>query len=151
MTKSNILEYAPKQLVANGDSREWAVCAYYGIDRISHDHTTYAAGSDTNVGDLHISVKSSGFTLMSGYLCKGLKTFDEIWKLYKSTTHSNRVGYVDKEFNLFLMNIEEFEEFLYTFGRIERESAKNGGGLKIRCRKESQKMLRWLNARAVPA
>ena len=34
------------------------------------------------------------------------------------------------------------------FARTERESEKNGGAMKIRLRKESLKMLKWLAARA---
>ena len=45
-----------------------------------------------------------------------------------------------------MMNINEFEQFVYMFGRTERESEKNGGAMKIRCRKESRKMVEWLNA-----
>ena len=42
------------------------------------------------------------------------------------------------------MNLPEFKQFVYAFCHTERESEKNGGAMKIRCRKESKKMLAWL-------
>ena len=41
------------------------------------------------------------------------------------------------------MNAVEFREFLEVFCHMERESEKNGGGWKVRCRAESKKMLKW--------
>jgi len=148
MTTSNIMRFAPAGVKNNGDRREWAVCAHMGVDRVHHDSGAYDRDSDVNVGNLHISVKSSAFTLMSGALCEGLEDFDSIWALYKSKTHSNTFAYVDEDFNLYLMNMEEFEKFVYAFCKTERESEKNGGAMKIRCRKESQKMRDWLQANA---
>ena len=148
MTNCNISRFAPEGVKNNGDRREWAVCNHMGVERTKHDSAAYDRDSDVNVGDLHISVKSSGFTLMSGNLCEGLEDFDAIWALYKSKTHSNCFAYVDEDFNLTLMDIDEFEKFVYTFCHIERESEKNGGAVKIRCRKESAKMRAWLAANA---
>lgn len=148
MTNVNISACAPVGVKNNGDRREWAVCAHMGVERTKHDAGAYDRDSDVNVGALHISVKSSAFTLMSGNLCEGLADFDSIWKLYKSRTHSNTFAYVDDNMTMTLMDINEFEKFVYTFCRLERESEKNGGAWKIRCRKESQKMRDWLSANA---
>lgn len=148
MTTANISRFAPVGVKNRGDAREWAVCAHMGVEHGKHDSGAYDRDSDVNAGDLHISVKSSGFTLMSGNLCEGLQSFDAIWNLYRSKTHSNCFAYVDEEFNLTLMDIDEFEKFVYTFCHIERESEKNGGAMKIRCRKESAKMRAWLAANA---
>ena len=46
-----------------------------------------------------------------------------------------------------MMNIDEFESFVYMFGYMAKESDKNGGGWKIRCKHESKKMVRWLSER----
>lgn len=148
MTTANIFQFAPAGVKNNGDRREWAVCAHMGVERCKHDSGAYDKDSDVNVGDMHISVKASGFTLMSGNLCEGLEDFDSIWKLFKSRTHSNVFAYVDEQFTMTLMNIDEFEKFVYAFCKTERESEKNGGAMKIRCRKESQKMRDWLAANA---
>lgn len=146
MTNCNISRFAPEGVKNNGDRREWAVCNHMGVERTKHDSAAYDRDSDVNVGDLHISVKSSGFTLMSGNLCEGLEDFDAIWALYKSRTHSNTFAYVSNDMTLYLMNIAEFERFVYTFCHVERESNKNGGKCKIRCARESNKMLAWLAA-----
>ena len=76
MTTANISRFAPVGVKNRGDAREWAVCAHMGVERGKHDSGAYDRDSDVNAGDLHISVKSSGFTLMSGNLCEGLQSFD---------------------------------------------------------------------------
>ena len=133
----------------HGIAIEWGICNHYGIQRIAHDHAAYDKDSDVNVGDKHISVKSSAFTLMSGNLCEGRQTFDDIWTLYKAKTHSNTTVYGTQDGRAFEMNMDEFEKFVYVFCKVERESEKNGGAMKIRCRKESAKMIKWLEAMAV--
>ena len=127
-----------------GDAKEWAVCAYMGVSREKHDSGAYDKDSDCNCGELHISVKSSAFSLMSGSLCEGREDFDGIWKVYERNTHSNRFAYVSHDFVMFLMDIHEFKKFVYSFCRVEHESKSHGGAAKIRCRKESAKMLKWL-------
>lgn len=127
-----------------GDAREWALCRHYMVERTAHDSGAYDRDSDINAGDKHISVKASAFTLMSGNLCEGLETFDGIWNLYATRVHSNTFAYVTVDYTVYEMNLDEFKKFVYTFCRLERESEKNGGALKIRCRKESGKMLKWL-------
>lgn len=131
-----------------GDAREWSIAARYGIARSKHDSGAYDRDSDVNAGDKHISVKSAKFTLMSGNLCEGRDTFDGIWELYAERVHSNCWAYVCKDGRVYEMNKAEFKQFVYEFCRTERESEKNGGQMKIRCRDESKKMLAWLEARA---
>lgn len=126
------------------DAAEWALCAQYGITRTRHDSSAYDKDSDVSAGDIRISVKTSAFTLMAGSLCEGRDTFDGIWELYAERVHSNMFAYVAQDGTCFMMNIAEFKSFVYEFCRTERESEKNGGAMKIRCRKESAKMIRWL-------
>ena len=130
------------------DAAEWALCARYGITRTAHDSSAYDRDSDVNAGDVRISVKTSAFTLMAGSLCEGLTNFDDIWNLYAERVHSNRFAYVSKAGECFEMNLTEFKRFVYAFCHTEKESEKNGGAMKIRCRKESKKMLEWLTANA---
>lgn len=127
-----------------GDAREWSFCAYMGQERTIHDSKAYDKDSDCCVGDMHYSVKSSAFSLMSGSLCEGLTDFDDIWNLYERKTHSNRVVYIDANYTAYIMDLSEFKRFVYAFCKLEKESEKNGGAMKIRCRKESGKMLKWL-------
>lgn len=126
------------------DAKEWAVAALMGVTRTKHDSKAYDKDSDVVAGNMRISVKSSAFTLMAGSLCEGLTSFDSIWNLYESKTHSNTFAYVTADFIAYMMNLDEFKQFVYNFCHLERESEKNGGAMKIRCRKESGKMLKWL-------
>lgn len=131
-----------------GIAREWALCQYFGIDRQRHDHSDYRTSSDIMVGELNISVKASAFTLMSGSLCGGYTEFEDIWELYKRSTHSNTFAYVTADFTVYLMNLNEFEKFVHKFCRTETDSKKNGGKVKIRCKKETEEMRAWLRAAA---
>ena len=53
---------APKN---EGIAREWALCAHYNVERVKHDSLPYDKGSDLDAAGKHISIKASGFTLMS--------------------------------------------------------------------------------------
>lgn len=130
-----------------GIAREWALCARYGIIRTTHDNVRYDRGSDLDVGDLHISIKASRFSLMAGSLCEGCEDFDGIWNIYEAHVHSNTFAYVTTDYTVYQMNLAEFKQFVYEFCGLERESERNGGQMKIKCRKESAKMLRWLAER----
>ena len=143
MTTTTLTRISAKN---EGDAREWSVCAYMGVERSMHDSKAYDKDSDCTCGDMRISVKASAFTLMAGSLCEGLTDFDSIWNLYERKTHSNTFAYVTKDFVLYMMTLAEFKQFVYKFCKLEAESAKNGGALKIRCRKESGKMVAWLQS-----
>lgn len=131
-----------------GIAREHDLCAYMGIERTIHDSTDYRTSSDICLGERHISVKASAFTLMSGNMCEGEESFEGIWGVYKRNTHSNEWAYITEGYKVYEMNMDEFEQFVRTFAHTERESEKNGGAMKIRLRKESKKMLAWLAAYA---
>ena len=131
----------------SGINAEIAYALACGESAHTFDHVPYNEGSDVNVGNRHISVKSSAFSLMSGSLCEGQQTFDGIWNLYESKTASNEWTYITKDGRAFEMDLNEFKAFVYEFCGTEKESSKNGGAMKIRCRKESKKMLKWLEAR----
>ena len=141
MTTLNLTPISAKNA---GDAREWALCDYYGIERCKHDSKNYRVASDVSVGDLNISVKSAKATLMSGRFCKDCETMRDIWELYRDTTHSNTVAYVTREFVAYMMTMEEFEQFVFLFGYITRDSKSNGGYNKIRFKDESKAMLKWL-------
>lgn len=127
-----------------GIAREWALCAYYKVERTAHDAQPYDKASDLDAAGKHISIKASAFTLMSGTLCEGIEDFDGIWNLYESRVHSDTFAYITADFTVYEMSLNEFKSFVYAFAHTERESEKNGGAMKIRLRKESGKMLRWL-------
>ncbi len=148
MTAINLASFAPDNVKNNGIRREWTVCAYAGIERTTHDHAPYDKDSDVNVGNRHISIKASKFTLMSGTLCEGKSEFNDIWELYSAKAHSNEWCYMTEAYTAYFMGKEEFKQFVYEFCHVEKDSEKNGGHYKIRCAKETQKMLQWLEARA---
>jgi len=129
------------------DSKEWAIAEFYGIARSAHDSKAYNTNSDVETGNKNISVKSDGFTLMSANFTKGATDFDEIWTYYRKTVHSDTFAYVTNDYTVYEMNIDEFEMFVYAFCGLQAESQKNGGGLKIRCKHESKKMIQWLDKR----
>ena len=141
MTTMNLTPISAKN---NGDAREWALCDYYGIERCKHDSKPYTVASDVSANGKEISVKSAKATLMSGRFCKDCETFDDIWTLYRNTTHSNTFAYITRDFVAFEMSIDEFERFVYAFGYVTRDSMSNGGYNKIRFKDESKKMLQWL-------
>lgn len=130
-----------------GDAREWAFCRACGVERTAHDSLAYDKASDCEANGHGYSLKASAFTLMSGALCEGLQTLDEIWALYAERVHSDRFVYVTCDWVAYIMDINEFGEFVKTFAHCERESSKNGGAVKVRCRKESSKMVAWLMER----
>lgn len=129
-----------------GIAREWALCKHYSVERTMHDHTPYDKGSDLDAGEKHISIKSSHFTLMGGALCEGLTNFDDIWNLYERKVHSNTFTYITEDYTAYEMTKSEFKKFVYAFCALDKDSSSNGGRVKIRCRRESKKMLAWLAA-----
>jgi hypothetical protein len=128
----------------HGINAEWAFCKAHGVDRVKHDNSKYYEDSDLNADGFHYSIKASGFSLMSGSLCEGKTEFEDIWNLYTSKVHSDRFVYITREGIAYIMSLDEFGKFVHEFGRLEKESAKNGGAVKIRCLKESKKMVKWL-------
>lgn len=141
------ITYIPHDNKNFGIAAEHGLCEVFGIVRTAHDNSSYCGNSDICVSHMAISVKASAFTLMSASLCGGCEDFDGIWAIYEANTHSNTFAYCAKTGVAYMMDIAEFKQFVYAFCTLARESAKNGGGMKIRCRKESQKMLRWLDMR----
>jgi len=106
----------------------------------------YDRGSDVEHDGVGYSVKSSHFTLAAAGLLKGDDMTAKL-NFYFATVHSSKVAYISKDGNAYIMNMVEFREFLEVFGTLERESEKNGGGLKVRCKAESKKMIDWLEVR----
>ncbi len=140
--------FAPHMTAAKkADAKEWAVAATYNITRVKHDSKSCATDSDVVAGNKRISVKSARFSLLSASLCAGMTEFDEIWNHFVEIDNANTYAYVTEEFKVYEMNLDEFKAFVYSFCGLDRESSKNGGGVKIRCKHESKAMLQWLEER----
>lgn len=110
----------------------------------SHDHVPFYMDSD--IPEYSMSVKSSGFTLASGKVNMG-ETFDEKLADFFARVHSDKFAYVTESMVAYVMDKNEFETFLRTFATLDRDSKKNGGLLKVKCRKESKKMVQWFESR----
>ena len=145
MTHVNLIDFANSDSTNYGIAREWAACRYFGIQRKTHDKTPYYEGSDIELSDgRNISVKAGEWSLMSGRLCEGCKTFEGIWRRYYRNTHSNLFMYVTEDWQGYIMTKKEFSKFVHRFCTLGRESSKNGGGIKIRCYKETKAKREWL-------
>jgi hypothetical protein len=110
-----------------------------------HDRVPFYADSD--IPEYEMSVKSSAFTLASANVNHG-DTFEEKLADFKARVHSKWFAYVTKDLIAYVMDLPTFERFVRTFCALDHESTQNGGGAKIKCRKESKKMLEWLASQA---
>ena len=117
-----------------------------GLTYAAHDGKSYDSASDIEYMGHHISVKAYHFTLMSGTMCEGKTTVNDIWDVYARTTHSDRFAYVLGE-TAYIMNIVEFEKFVKLFCEIERESnhsdRQGTGSVKVRAKRCENNMRKW--------
>ena len=128
----------------NGINLEWSLNYTLTVTITEkHDNTAFDKGSD--IESLHISVKSARFTLASRLNGEGK---DEMLNDYFERVASQEFAYITKDFKAYIMNAQEFKEFLIEWTSVEKASSKNGGNKVLRGKNESQKMLEWLSARA---
>ena len=94
----------------------------------------------TVAGDVDgIQVKSTRATI-----CQGLDL-----DAYLDQDAASAWAYVTKDMTCaYVMSRSEWTAFAEAFGTVTYDSAKNGGGVKIRLKHESRAMLEWLEARA---
>lgn len=81
-----------------------------------------------------IQIKSARATI-----CKGTDLKNHI-----KNDVANRYVYITKNLVAYEMNKAEYLEFCEKFTAVTRDSAKNGGGIKMRLKSESKEMLEWL-------
>ncbi len=118
---------------------------FFHTGRISrHDDRRWYMASDLEA--IKASVKADGFSLADSRTNMG-ETFEEKLADFVTRTASSLFIYVDAHNTAYYMNIAEFEAFIRTWCYLSTESEKNGGGKKIRCKHESQKMRDWLASR----
>lgn len=111
----------------------------------SHDHVAFDKGSD--IPEFHMSVKSARFSLASANLMHA-QDFEGQLREYFARVASTVWAYITNDDRAFIMNRAEFEGFVRAFGKMERESSKNGGKMKIRFPQESKAILDYLTSRA---
>lgn len=104
-----------------------------------HDNVPFDKGSD--IEPLHMSVKSARFTLANRL---NGDTFEEMLDDFFSRVASLEFTYVTEDNEGYVMNKDEFREFLEQFATIQRASQKNGGHKVVRGKSESKAMLAWL-------
>lgn len=127
----------------NGEWFESVAKFHRGLDYMVNPNTSYDTGSD--IEELSASVKSSGASLASVYG----NSFTQILDTYFANVHSTLFIYmvaVDDEITEYHMNAKEFREFTTEWAGLARESGSHL--LKIRFKKTSNKMLKWLDERA---
>lgn len=110
----------------------------FGYEPVKDASTPYDKGSD--IEELNASVKSSRFTLTTVKLGD---TFDEIIESYFATVHSTLWIYtvvIERKATLYLMNADEFKNFLYSFAGLNERKL-------IRGKATSTKMIRWFEER----
>lgn len=113
--------------------------AMTGIVTHKHDSVEFSKSADV----LDYSVKTSHASLPS--TLKGETIADKLNDMYKRD-YANKYVYISDNNDAYIMNKREFTAFVTEFGRLERDSQKNGGGMKVRLLRESSRMLAWLNA-----
>ena len=113
--------------------------AMTGIATHKHDSVEFSKGADV----LDYSIKTSHASLPS--TLKGETIADKLNDMYKRD-YANKYVYIIDNNDAYIMNKREFTAFVTEFGRLERDSQKNGGGMKVRLLRESSRMLAWLNA-----
>jgi hypothetical protein len=83
----------------------------------------------------NIQIKSSRATV-----CKGTNTNEFIDKDCATYYY-----YVNKDFTIaYVMNKEQYKQFVELFGTVTKDSKKNGGQIKTRLKEENSKMVEWL-------
>ena len=113
--------------------------AMTGICTHKHDSVEFSKGADV----LDYSIKTSHASLPS--TLKGETIADKLNDMYKRDC-ANKYVYISDNNDAYIMDKREFTAFVTEFGRLERDSQKNGGGMKVRLLRESSRMLAWLNA-----
>ena len=76
----------------------------------------------------------------------GCNTFEGIWRRYYKNTHSNTWLYMTDDWQGYFMDKKEFSKLVHQFASVVHESHSRGYGLKIRCHKQSKKLVAWLDA-----
>lgn len=104
-----------------------------------HDSVRFDQGADV----LDYSIKTSHASLPS--VLKGDTIAEKLNDMYARDT-ANKYVYISDDNVAYIMNKCEFTAFVTEFGRLERDSQKNGGNMKVRLLRESSRMLAWLNA-----
>lgn len=100
---------------------------------------------DSDIPEYRMSVKADRFTLAAGLRGECLTDMVED---YFERTASNCWAYCSNNGKAYIMDHIEFYIFLMRFCKVDRDSTKNGGKLKVRLPHETSAVTAWLEARA---
>lgn len=117
----------------HGQNAEQSIRFRLTDEIIKADNLPHTAGADC----FSFQVKGARATICKGADLKAYLDFDA----------SDAYIYATKSGIAYVMDRAEYEEFCNTFATATRDSAKNGGALKLRLRYETQTMLDWLRER----
>ena len=119
----------------NGQEAERIFRYTYTGELSKADNVKHTDGADCD----DIQIKSARASV-----CKG-----EDIEAYLATDKAHRFAYVVADFTVaYIMDRLTYIAFVKKFATKTVESAKNGGGVKLRLKHESKAMLEWLRARA---
>lgn len=135
MEKMRLINVTERVYKNNGQHAEQVIRFTLTGEICKADNLRHDLGGDV----LDIQVKSAKATVCKGYDLDA----------YLAIDGANRYAYVTKDFETaYIMNRDEYKEFVNEFGTRTHESQKNGGGEKIRLLDESRRMLEWLRLKA---
>lgn len=124
--------------VNGGEFAEVITKSVLGFEAKKDACTRYDVASD--IEEINASVKSSRFTLVNMKLAD---TFEETVNKYFETVHSTMWIYtvvIENTAMLYMMNKDEFKEFLYTFTALNERKV-------VRCKATSGKMIAWFESK----
>ena len=97
----------------------------------------------SDIPELLMSVKADRFTLASDLVGE---TICEKVEDYFNRVASVNWAYLANNGTIYIMNRSEFKAFLLRFAKLEKDSTKNGGKMKVRFPHETEMVRQWLMA-----
>ena len=132
MTTIQLRNEIERQYKNNGQHAEQVMRFTLTGEIVKADNKPFTMGGDV----FDIQIKSAKATV-----CKGTDL-----NAYLDLDGAKRYAYVTKDFSTaYIMDRNEWTDFVKDFGYITRESQKNGGREKIQLLDESKRMREWFN------
>ena len=89
-----------------------------------------------NIGTdcLQYSIKSARATI-----CRGTDI-----DLHLASDKATEFVYISNDYMMYIMDRQEYRAFVQEFATVDKESARNGGHIKLRLKHESARLIEWL-------
>lgn len=138
----NIMVKLDRKPTENGGEYCERIALAQLLNRFEYVKNSIPFDEGSDIEELHMSVKSKSFTLATNLNGDSLA---DMVQDYFDRTASTTWCYVSLDLNkLFIMDKAEFSYLLHTYGTVDRVSAKRGGRTKVRVKRETQSLQRWL-------